>query len=117
MVIDDQCILIGLMNWIQSGAWMYRVYKGSLPAGQGGLYGVDARSMLMRNPINAKTTKPAKTNSMKTQYTETNVKKSMMRSDTQTRINPKGFPSGTPLVSFVALRSDDFQVSLSGARA
>jgi hypothetical protein len=54
----------------------------------------------LRKPmkLNAQTTKPAKNNSMKTQYAKTNVKKSMMRSNAHTKIQPKGFPSGTPLV-------------------
>ena len=53
----------------------------------------------LRKPINAQTTEPAKTKSMKTQYAKTNAKTlSLMRSEVHTEIKPKGFPSGTPLV-------------------
>jgi hypothetical protein len=62
----------------------------------------------MRKPTKLNARKSAKINSMKTQSAETqsaktqsakpNVKKSLMRSNAHTRIKPKGFPSGTPLV-------------------
>jgi hypothetical protein len=49
----------------------------------------------------AKTTKPAKTNSMITQSAKTHAKSlSLMRSNAHTKLKPKGFPSGTPLVFF-----------------
>lgn len=59
MGIDDQRILTGLMKLDQPNTRRNDVYKGSLPAGEGGLYGVEALSMSMRKPINAR--KSAKT--------------------------------------------------------